>query len=156
MRMRKKIMAAAKAAWGRICRDLKAFWPMLLVFAGYNILVRKIFHAFCPQLIVTGFPCAGCGMTRAMFYMLTGRFGRGMRLNPSAVFWLAFFIWYFWNRYVRGVRPRSMMCVLGVVGAITLLIYLYRMLNCFPGDPPMVFYRENIIHRLLTGGTLSE
>lgn len=74
----------------RIAKDIKDFRLAFVLFAAYNIMVRKLFHAFCPQLILTGFPCAGCGLTRAVFHILTGNFERGIRLNPAAVFWILF------------------------------------------------------------------
>ena len=86
----------------RLINDLKAFYPAIIAFAIYNIIVRKMFHAYCPFLILTGFPCAGCGMTRAVFYILTGRIRRGMALNPAAPMWIVFLLWFFAERYLRG------------------------------------------------------
>lgn len=132
----------------RICRDIRDFRGAILALVLYNVAARIVFHAFCPQLILTGFPCAGCGMTRAVFFILTGRFARGMRLNPAAPLWLLFLGWFFINRYLRGVRPKRMTLWLGLVCAATLAVYLYRMINCFPGEPPMVYYRDNILRRI--------
>lgn len=139
-----KIQAIVKRLWS----DLKNFRFAILALVLYNVLVRSVFHAFCPQLILTGFPCAGCGMTRAVFYILTGRFARGMRLNPAAPLWILFLGWFFANRYVRGARPKRVAMWLGLVCAATLVIYLYRMLHYFPGEPPMVYYRNNILRRI--------
>ena len=133
----------------RIAKDIKDFRLAFVLFAAYNIMVRKLFHAFCPQLILTGFPCAGCGLTRAVFHILTGNFERGIRLNPAAVFWILFFAWFFWNRYVLGKTKQTAKYWLGATAAITLVIYLYRMTHCFPGAPPMVYYRNNLLQKLL-------
>ena len=132
-----------------LLKDIKAFYPAIIAFAVYNIVVRKIFHAYCPFLIVTGFPCAGCGMTRAVFYIFTGQIKRGMDLNPAAPMWILFLIWFFVNRYLRGCMPKYIKTVLAVVVLVTFGIYLYRMINFFPGSPPLVFYRNNMISRLL-------
>lgn len=140
-----EIRVLMKAVADRICKDIKRFWMAFLLFGIYNVIVRRIFKAFCPFLILTGFPCAGCGMTRAVFYILTGRIERGMRLNPAAPLWILFIVWFLWNRYVRGIHKKSTSLWLGLVCVITLLIYIYRMMNCFPGDPPMVYYRKNIL-----------
>lgn len=133
----------------RLKNDIKTFYPALLVFALYNIIVRTVFHAYCPFLIVTGFPCAGCGMTRAVFYILTGRVKRGMDLNPAAPMWILFLLWFFAEWYVRGHTPRHVKTVLAMVVLVTFGIYLYRMINFFPGSPPLVFYRNNLISRVL-------
>lgn len=133
----------------RLINDLKAFYPAIIAFAIYNIIVRKMFHAYCPFLILTGFPCAGCGMTRAVFYILTGRIRRGMALNPAAPMWIVFLLWFFAERYLRGRTPKYVKAVLAMVTVITFGIYLYRMIHFFPGSPPLVFYRNNLISRML-------
>lgn len=133
----------------RLINDLKAFYPAIIAFAIYNIIVRKMFHAYCPFLILTGFPCAGCGMTRAVFYILTGRIRRGMALNPAAPMWIVFLLWFFAERYLRGRTPKYVKAVLAMVVVITFGIYLYRMIHFFPGSPPLVFYRNNLISRAL-------
>lgn len=133
----------------RLINDIKAFYPAVIAFVIYNIVVRKVFHAYCPFLIFTGFPCAGCGMTRAVFYILTGQIGRGMALNPAAPIWIVFLLWFFVERYLRGRTPKCVKAVLAMVVVITFGIYLYRMVNFFPGSPPLVFYRNNLISRAL-------
>lgn len=133
----------------RIWKDIKNFRVAILALILYNVFARSVFHAYCPQLILTGFPCAGCGMTRAVFYILTGSFARGMRLNPAAPLWILFLGWFMLNRYLRGVSPKSVYVWLGLVCAATLMIYLYRMLQYFPGEPPLVYYRNNILRRVV-------
>lgn len=139
----------------RIWKDIKSVRIAILALLLYNVIVRSVFHAFCPQLILTGFPCAGCGMTRAVFYILTGRFARGMQLNPAAPLWILFLACFFVNRYLRGGAPlKHMRLWLGFVCLVTFVIYLYRMLHFFPGEPPLVYYRNNILRWLLTGGSI--
>lgn len=135
----------------RIGKDLRDFWGAIVAFALYSMTARMVFHAFCPQLILTGFPCAGCGMTRAVFFILTGRFARGMRLNPAAPLWILFLGWFFANRYLRGVRPKYVTLWLGLVCVVTFVVYLYRMLHYFPGEPPLVYHSDNILRRILMG-----
>lgn len=139
----------------RIWKDIKSFRAAILALILYNVIVRSVFHAFCPQLILTGFPCAGCGMTRAVFYIMTGRFARGMQLNPAAPLWILFLIWFFVNRYLRGLYSKNTTLWLGLVCAVTLGIYLYRMIHFFPGEPPLVYYRNNVLRRIFAGDFLS-
>lgn len=133
----------------RLKKDLKTFYPAAIVLVIYNITVRKIFHAYCPFLIATGFPCAGCGMTRAVFFILTGEMKRGMSLNPAAPLWIIFLIWLFVERYLRGRTSKHVKAALAAVVLVTFGIYIYRMINFFPGSPPLVFYRNNLISRAL-------
>ena len=135
----------------RIWKDIKDYRAAILVLVLYNLIARSVFHAFCPQLILTGFPCAGCGLTRAVFNILTGRFARGLQLNPAAPLWILFLVWFFGNRYLRGAYSKKTTLLLGLVCAATFGIYLYRMLHFFPGESPMVYYRNNILRRVFMG-----
>lgn len=144
-----KLVGCCRAVWDRIAADIKNYYIGIILFAVYNVVVRKMFHAFCPFLITVGFPCAGCGMTRAIYHILTGSFQRGMNLNPAAPLWILFFVYFFWQHYIKGKDGKSLLWCLGVVCAATFLIYIYRMLHEFPGDPPLVYYRNNLVARLL-------
>ena len=139
-----------KSIWKRIVTDIKDYYIAILLLLGFNIVVRKVFHAFCPFLIVTGFPCAGCGMTRAVFYILTGRFKRGMNLNPAAPLWIGWVVYFLVNRYLLGKNSKWIMRLLAVVCVITFGIYLYRMFTQFPSYPPMTYYRNNLISKYST------
>lgn len=141
----KKLTKQLKATFVRIKADVKTYYIAILLFAVYSVVIRKIFHAFCPFLIMSGFPCAGCGMTRAIYYICTGNFQRGMNLNPAAPLWIIFFIWFFWNRYIIGKNRKYTLLYLSVICVATLLIYIYRMVNYFPGDPPLVYYKDNLM-----------
>lgn len=42
--------------WERLRKDLRDFKTAIFALVLYNVLARSLFHAFCPQLILTGFP----------------------------------------------------------------------------------------------------
>ena len=133
----------------RIWQDVKQYWIAVILFTLLNICVRKLFHVFCPMLIITGIPCAGCGMTRAVYYILTGRFKRGMALNPSSPLWIIWIFIFIFRRYIMGNKWKHVYGYLAAVAAITIIIYMVRIITEFPGDPPMVYYRNNILSRFI-------
>ncbi|MBQ5544486.1 MAG: DUF2752 domain-containing protein [Clostridia bacterium] len=45
------------------------------------IMVRT--EIFCPIRHLTGIPCAGCGMSRALGCLLRGNFAGSLRCNPA-------------------------------------------------------------------------
>lgn len=139
-----------KSIWKRIVSDIRNYYIAGLLFLAYNVIVRWLFDAFCPFLIITGFPCAGCGMTRAVFCLLTGQFSRGMNLNPAAPFWIVWIVCFLYTRYIRRKNSKWVMRALGIVALITLGIYFYRMLTEFPGNPPMTYYRKNVLAKYST------
>jgi hypothetical protein len=143
-------MKNIKVIAGRIFNDIKEYKIAIIAFGIYNIVIRLVFHAVCPQLIITGFPCAGCGMTRAVYCLITLQFKRAMRLNPAAPIWVAFIICFMWNRYVLGVYKKSTLLFMKIICVITLGIYIYRMLKYFPGAPPMSYYRNNLLGKFFS------
>ena len=128
-----------KSILKRVVQDIRTYCIAILLFIGFNIVVRTVFHAFCPFLIITGFPCAGCGMTRAVFCFLTGQFERGMNLNPAAPFWIVWIFLFVIDRYAYGKNSKWIKVLLGIIVSITMVIYLYRMLTQFPS------YKNNIL-----------
>lgn len=134
----------------RIKKDLNDYKVAILAFAIYSIIIRKVFKAFCPFLIITGFPCAGCGLTRAMYLLVTFKFKRSMNMNPSAIAWLVLILYIIYTRYIKGnYNRKKVQILLALTCIITLAIYIYRMATCFPSYPPMVYYRNNIMMRII-------
>ena len=117
----------------RIKNDIKKYYPIIISLIFYGIVTQIVFRMFCPFRIIFGIPCAGCGMTRAIIYLITGDIQNAMRMNPSVVLWIVFFLWFFWNRYITGKKNKKVTIVcLWMVCVVTIVIYLYRisLLHC--------------------------
>lgn len=142
--MKEKVGAVLK----RIGRDIRQYKWAAAAFLVYYIVVKAVFHAFCPLLILTGLPCPGCGTTRALMYIFQGQFGRAWRLNPCAFLWVLFGIYFVYKRYVRGKEVKGAMKILAALAVLMFLVYMYRMAVEFPGYPPMTFKRDNILNRI--------
>ena len=109
-----------KIVWGRIWKDIKNFRIAIVILLLYEVITMHVFQIFCPFLIVTGFPCAGCGLTRAVFCILTGQFITGLRLNPAAPLWIVFLCWFFINRYLKGTNDKRTKVWYNIKGKINL------------------------------------
>lgn len=138
---RVKIREAAE----RVKRDIRQFWAAGVAFVIYSVIVRSVFGAFCPFLIVTGFPCAGCGLTRAGLYLLRGNFSQAAALNPSIFIFALFMLYCVYFRYLKGTKVTGFSFALGVLVAVTLAVYVYRMYLYFPNKVPYVYYRRNLL-----------
>ena len=93
----------------RIGRDIRQYKWAGAAFLIYYIVVKAVFHAFCPLLILTGLPCPGCGTTRALIYIFRGQFGRAWQLNPSAFLMVLFGVYFVYMRYVKGKEVKYAM-----------------------------------------------
>lgn len=141
-------MEKAREIIKRIEKDIRQFWVAGAAFVVYDLAMRAVFGAFCPFLIITGFPCAGCGLTRAGLYLLQGNIAGAAAMNPS-IFIVIFFLAYCgYFRYVRGTKIKGLSVALAVLVVTTLAVYAYRMYLYFPNQVPYVYYRENLLMKI--------
>ncbi len=134
----------------RLRRDVKNYRLAAVGFLAYAAAVTLLFGTVCPLAALTGFPCPGCGSTRALVLALTGRFREAFRYNPCIFLWILLAINAGWQRYVRGKKPAGALPAAGAIAAAMILIYLYRMAAFFPGNPPMSYREENVLAGLFT------
>lgn len=135
----------------RLKRDMKQYGPGLLAAVALYFLVHAVCDAFCPSVLITGFPCPGCGITRAVLYLLKGQFARSWALNPAAVFWVIWALLFAFERYVRGRRPKIFGWAACGIVLFMVMAYLIRMNLYFPDRPPYVYTRDNLFAKLLPG-----
>jgi len=133
----------------RIVIDVLAFKWAIICLVIYYLLTNEVFHAFCPMVIVTGLPCPGCGVTRSIFYLLTGQISRSFALSPFAIFWILLGIWFFYERYVRGKKVKVLYLLIGCLFVAMMVYYVYRMYTVFPSIPPMIYREDNMLNNLL-------
>lgn len=132
----------------RLWKDIKEYKWLLLGLLVFYLVIRTIFSAFCPLVIMTGFPCPGCGMTRGFLFVLTGQFVRAWNVNPLVYGWLLFFIYAFIQRYVRGCKIKGWQMAIGGLFLAMMISYGYRMYRYFPLRPPLSYTRGNIVERI--------
>ena len=94
-----------------------------------------IFHALgigCPIRWLTGIPCAGCGMTRALISFAACHFREAVRFHPL-VFAVppAFLLWVFRRRLPGRAKSMLRKAVWAAAGAF-IAVYAVRI---FAGDP---------------------
>lgn len=123
----------------RITADLWNYKEVIIIFLAYYIFVHAVFRAFCPLVLMTGLPCAGCGMTRAVFFMLTGQFYRSWLLNPMALPVILFAGYCMIFRYVFGKKVKGFKAGLIILCLGMLAAYAWRMYTVFPERPPYVY-----------------
>lgn len=143
------MVAGIKDAAARLWKDICDYRIGILVFIVYYVTVHIVFHAFCPSVILTGLPCAGCGMTRAVFFLVTGQFRRSWQLHPMAFPVLLFILYCIVMRYVLGKRIRGLKACAAVLCLCLLAVYGFRMCMLFPGRPPYVYTAGNFLEKRL-------
>lgn len=135
----------------RIGKDLKAFRWTGAVFAAYYFIMHSLCGAFCPLLVITGIPCAGCGLTRASLFLLQGQAARAAYINPSIFLIIIFLLYCGYFRYVRGRKIKGFSLGLAILVLSMLVIYFVRMYLYFPERAPYVYHSNNVFARVIPG-----
>lgn len=92
------------------------------------------------MLILTGLPCPGCGMTRALFLVLRGSFQKAWELQPLIYGWILLGGAYGIRRYLfyktkwTMREKRIWTAVFALLLSGSLFLYTYRILRGFPLD----------------------
>ena len=120
---------------------LEALSVLLAVVLLYTFFY--VAHIGCPIKFVTGFSCAGCGMTRAWFYLLRGDVAKAFYYHP--LFFMPaimFFVFVFRER----INPKLYKIIWTMAVVIFLGVYFLRMFN--PEDAVVVFQpKEGAIYK---------
>lgn len=108
-------------------------------------LANVVFEHFCPVVLITGYPCPGCGLTRALLSLARLDVHKAIEYNPSVFLWIALTVAAIVQRYIRGGSLRKLLIPLVAVFAVTIAIYIWRMVCIFPSAPPLVYEPENLL-----------
>ena len=149
--MKEKIKEAAE----RIKDDLKSAGWIIAAAVLYAFVMNVLLGGTCPVKLLTGIPCPGCGMTRALFYLFAGNWALSFQMHPLAAVWVAFGLYLAVMRYWYKKKPKGMLLILILLCAVMFGVYLYRMLTIFPNQEPMTYGNANGILRSIITQILS-
>ncbi len=140
-----------KAIAVRIWNDIKKYIWCMAAVAVYYVVVHVFMPVACPLIYVTGFPCAGCGMTRAVLFVLTGQFSRAFYMNPVAFLIVLFGAYCFFCRYVKGGQVKGFIAGIIILFIVLLAAYFIRMYLYFPERVPYVYTKDNLFENRIPG-----
>ena len=140
LEMRKR----SKEILNRIMEDVKKYIWGAVALLLYYLAVHLFSTAFCPMIRVTGIPCAGCGLTRAMLFLLTGQIRRAFFINPMIFPVVVFGLYCVYFRYIKGTRIKGFTLLLSCLAGLMIISFLYRMYLYFPDRTPYVYTRNNL------------
>lgn len=143
--MGRKIKDVCKEAGRNFLQDIARLKAPLIVLTLYFIFMKKVFHMMCPVVLLTGFPCPGCGLTRAGISMLHGDFRAAWEQNLMIYPIVIFLILYIVFRYFLKKDTTKFSWVLLMILGAMIVYYIYRMCRYFPGEPPMSYYNDALI-----------
>lgn len=150
MKERRSLRQVFSDAWRLLLKDIKsAKWAVVLITA-YFVFGRWIFGGLCPMVIITGFPCPGCGLTRAGLAFLKLDFYHAWSVHPFIFPMILLVFLFCFNRYILLKKEMAVLKWFAVsVLCAMILFYIWRMFRYFPGEPPMSYYRYNLLRSLV-------
>lgn len=116
----------------------------LCIFGLYVFLTHRMGIQNCLLKLVIGYPCPGCGMTRATISLLQFDFVRAFAYNPLVFFLPIFGIGLFF-RHTKAVQwvLHCKWIWFGVI-LLVLVVYILRWVYVFP-TVPMDYYESNLL-----------
>ena len=146
MKIRKeiKLNSSLRTVINRIWADFRKNWQFIVTVLGWWIAMNLIFHHTCPVVLLCGYPCPGCGITRAFLSFFSLHPIRAFQYNPTYPLWLFVIISAIWVRYFKGQSLKRLYYPLLFTAVITLAVYIYRIVFLFPGTEPMVYVPGNL------------
>lgn len=138
-----------KMIGNRIKKDFMEYRIAIILFLVYYFTIKAIFHAYCPMVLITGLPCPGCGMTRAIALFLIGEFTRSWNLQPQAILWIIFALWIVIRRYFMEKKVIGFQMIFAALLTLLIVAYSYRMMTAFPSYPPMTYRKDNLLSNIL-------
>lgn len=124
-------------------KSLKIGGGILLVIAFFFF-----YRNYCPIEHILGYPCPGCNMTTALYYLVQGKIDTALYFHPLVIILVitvgieGILYWKyrnFSNRYSKIVLTIFLVLLIGV--------YIYRMISVYP-NYPMKYYPDNYIEKI--------
>lgn len=129
----------------RIQKDGLVIFCIVVFAALYHVFFMKVLNGICPIKCITGYPCPGCGITRACISVFHLKLMQAFMLNPSFVSWGLFFAFFVVRRYIMGrTNDKAIMYFLIAVIIAAIVIYIIRMVLLYPSEPVLTYYEDNL------------
>jgi len=127
---------------------IKKYYIPIILFLAYAIITRIFNVCNCLVKLTIGFPCPGCGLTRACFSILRLDFVQAFKYNPL-VFVIPIIVWVI----IFSERPIIQKVYNSKLFWITLFIivvttYVLRLVFIYP-DIPMDYYEHNLLNQII-------
>ena len=123
---------------------IKKYYIFILAFAAYILITYLLKIPNCPVKLLCGYPCPGCGMTRAGFSIFQLDFKEALNYNPL-IYLLPFvliIIIFKEKSFFKKIYKSNIFWISLLV--LVLGIYVYRMIEVYP-EYPMNYDSRNII-----------
>ncbi|WP_026651616.1 DUF2752 domain-containing protein [Butyrivibrio proteoclasticus] len=130
----------------RIYNDIYANRIPIMALSVIILSLHLIFHHVCPVVLLTGFPCPACGLTRAFLACFSMHPVAALSYNPAYPLWLAAIFVFIVKRYFLNQKhTKSFRYLFLTVIIMTILVYIHQLIYVFPSHSPMSYSSDNLM-----------
>lgn len=137
-----------KARIKKACHAFVDAWWVFLLIILYAVFAHFFLGGSCLVASTTGFPCPGCGGTRALISLFRGDFLESLKYHPLLLPALIILLADFVFSLVKGQAPRWFNRVLVALAVATAIVYAARLILLFPHTEPMKYNRLAVLPRV--------
>jgi hypothetical protein len=132
-----------------ILKELKSSWGVLVIMIVYVIFASFFLGTGCLFSSTTGFPCIGCGGTRAGLALLHGNIIESLRLHPLFIPAVILFGAYFTIFFFKGkTAAKKLDKALIIFTIAAVILFIIRMILFFPHTEPMIYNFDSVAGRI--------
>lgn len=126
-------------------RDLKQIIPVGVALLVLFAFMYLIFQTNCITRFITGFPCPGCGLTRAGICVLTLQWKKALYYNGFIFPIILLTLMALYYRYVKGTDMPHVGKMIITLIIFMVIYYIYRMIRYYPNRAPLDYSSNNLI-----------
>ncbi len=132
---------------------------LLLLYLAIGIFIIIMYfipsdHSLCIFRNVTGFPCPGCGLTRAGRYLLHFEFQKSFEFHPLFIPLALILALYSLQLFGIDSKTRIIARLMAdkrfwaITLCLFLTVYAIRMIILYPDVPPMVYDENSLVQKI--------
>lgn len=125
--------------------DFSVKYDILICLLGLYALITRIYNfQNCLIKLAIGYPCPGCGLTRAIICLLELDFVKAFSYNPLIAFLpiIILLLAFKDSSLVKAFYKKNISLIIMLV--IILLVYILRLIYVYP-KIPMDYYSNNLL-----------
>ncbi|MHB1483326.1 MAG: DUF2752 domain-containing protein [Saccharofermentanales bacterium] len=132
-----------------VWRTIVKYRAPIFAMAAFSVFGMIIAGTPCLIRVVTGFPCPGCGLTRATLALLNLDFKSALVFNPMVFFIWPLIIFLIYLYISRKNQMKIFTPVFISFGVLMISVFVIRMIIYYPDSTLLTYDYNSIFGRMI-------